>query len=93
MVNGSAVEIKRILLNNSKLSILDKHYLWLFPKSSTNEFEDLPTEDASTPQKLIGIPEQPPNSCPDFKVSFFLLWENEVMFGLTRIFISILWNI
>ncbi|KAM7361203.1 uncharacterized protein ACRADG_010465 isoform 2-T2 [Cochliomyia hominivorax] len=68
LVNGSAVEIKRILLNNSKLSILDKEYLWLFPKSSSNEFEDLPSEAASTPQKHVGIPEQPPNSCPDFKL-------------------------
>ncbi|XP_046805182.1 titin isoform X2 [Lucilia cuprina] len=68
LVNGSTVEIKRILLNNSKLSILDKEYLWQFPKISSNEFEDLPVEAASTPQKQIGIPEQPPNSCPDFKL-------------------------
>lgn len=66
------MEIKRILLNNSKLSILDKEYLWQFPKSSSNEFEDLNSETVSTPQKQIGIPEQPPNSCPDFKVCFFV---------------------
>ncbi|TMW51838.1 hypothetical protein DOY81_003083 [Sarcophaga bullata] len=68
LVNGSTVEVKRFLLNNSKLSILNKEYVWSFPKSSSNEFENIASEDASTPQKQIGIPEQPPNSCPDFKL-------------------------
>ncbi|GBP93320.1 hypothetical protein EVAR_67963_1 [Eumeta japonica] len=38
-----------------------------FSQKLSNEFEDLPVQDTSTPQKLVGIPEQPPNSCPDFK--------------------------
>ncbi|XP_039971309.1 mucin-17 [Bactrocera tryoni] len=74
-VNEQIITLKRPLLDGSRIKILDRTFLWKFPKSleasATNkniQEEDATSNDTvSTPQKLIAAPEQAPNSCPDLK--------------------------
>ncbi|XP_019847301.2 microtubule-associated protein futsch [Bactrocera dorsalis] len=74
-VNEQIITLKRPLLDGSRIKILDRIFLWKFPKtlepSATNKSaqeEDATTNNTvSTPQKLIAVPEQAPNSCPDLK--------------------------
>ncbi|CAD6995869.1 unnamed protein product [Ceratitis capitata] len=74
-VNDQIITLKRPLLDGSRIKILDRNFLWKFPKSeegpttSNNKAgKNLASDETnSTPQKLIGVPEQAPNSCPDLK--------------------------
>ncbi|XP_053956923.1 titin [Anastrepha ludens] len=75
-VNEQIITIKRPLLDGSRIKILDRTFLWQFPKSveatatSDNKEDDGYTASeskVSTPQKLGGVAEQAPNSCPDLK--------------------------
>ncbi|XP_054747791.1 titin [Anastrepha obliqua] len=75
-VNEQIITIKRPLLDGSRIKILDRTFLWQFPKSveatatSDNKEDDGYTASeskVSTPQKLVGVAEQAPNSCPDLK--------------------------
>lgn len=67
-VNDKPITIKRPLLSGSKITILGKNFLWDFPRVTSSEYEDLNAATMSTPEKQIGIPQQPPNSCPNLKV-------------------------
>uniref|UniRef100_A0A0K8UL40 FHA domain-containing protein n=1 Tax=Bactrocera latifrons TaxID=174628 RepID=A0A0K8UL40_BACLA len=74
-VNEQIITLKRPLLDGSRIKILDRIFLWKFPKSleasatnkSTQEEDATINDTGSTPQKLIAVPEQAPNSCPDLK--------------------------
>ncbi|XP_067640933.1 microtubule-associated protein futsch isoform X2 [Eurosta solidaginis] len=73
-VNGQIIKCKRPLLEGSRITILDRNFLWKFPKTvevtATDTNKQVKTmsnkEDTSTPQKVVA-PEQAPNSCPDLK--------------------------
>ncbi|XP_054082915.1 mucin-16 isoform X2 [Zeugodacus cucurbitae] len=74
-VNEQIITLKRPLLDGSRIKILDRIFLWKFPKPlevtaiSKNSQDDgvRSNEDVCTPQKLVAVPEQAPNSCPDLK--------------------------
>ncbi|XP_075145548.1 uncharacterized protein LOC142220346 [Haematobia irritans] len=66
-INGEIVENKRVLFNKTVIKILDKTYFWEFETKTIKEFEDLESENVSTPQKQIGIPQHSAFSCPGIK--------------------------
>nr|XP_014089155.2 uncharacterized protein LOC106616798 isoform X1 [Bactrocera oleae] len=74
-VNEQIIKLKRPLLDGSRIQILDRIFLWKFPKSleasatnkSTQGVDVTNKDTVSTPQKLVAVPEQAPNSCPDLK--------------------------
>lgn len=79
-VNGTNIIIKRPLLNDSRIQVLDKKFIWIFPTTNKGNLQDNVTEtvlqekinegEPVTPRinpivDNFAVAEQAPNSCPN----------------------------